>query len=118
MSPRLKEAYEIALHEARRLTAVGDLSGAFGHLERAHVLGQRSTGAHVRAHCRMLHIGLRRKDLKEMRGQIVRILGAALLTRIWVPDGNTGGANVSAFKVMPIPPDLRQLIEEEATGQL
>jgi len=116
MSPRLKEAYESALHEARRLTAVGDLSGAFGHLERANVLGQRSTRAHVRAHREMLRIGLRRRDLREVCGQIFRMLGAALLTRFWVPDGNTGGANVSAFEAMSIPPDLRRLLDEQTTG--
>ncbi|RFA29999.1 hypothetical protein CAI21_08880 [Alkalilimnicola ehrlichii] len=29
-----------------------------------------------------------------------------------IPAGNTGGANVSPFKPMPIPPDLAELIDE------
>jgi hypothetical protein len=37
-------------------------------------------------------------------------MAAALFSRIWVPEGNTGGANVSAIQPMPIPADLRDLL--------
>jgi hypothetical protein len=33
-----------------------------------------------------------------------------------VPDGNTGGANVSALKRMPIPEDLKSFLAR-ATGE-
>ncbi|AGW95354.1 hypothetical protein N234_35415 [Ralstonia pickettii DTP0602] len=29
----------------------------------------------------------------------------------WLPIGNTGGANVSGFKAMPVPADLQRLID-------
>ncbi|RPH80334.1 MAG: hypothetical protein EHM80_05545 [Nitrospiraceae bacterium] len=32
-----------------------------------------------------------------MRGQVARIIGALLFSRIWVPLGNTDGAHVHAF---------------------
>jgi hypothetical protein len=38
-------------------------------------------------------------------------LAAALFSRLWVPVGNTGGANVSAFRPMPVPEDLQRLLE-------
>ena len=85
----------------------GDLSTGFRHLERAHVLGQRSTVQHVRVHVRMLIWGIRRHDIREVGGQILRAMGAAAGT--WaglVPDGNTGGTNISPFKSMAIPNDL------------
>jgi hypothetical protein len=111
MRPELRQVFDEELQEARRLISVGDLSAAFGRLERAHILGQRSTRAHVLAHWEMLRVGWRSKDAREVRGQLVRLVGATLLSRIWIPEGNTGGANVSAFKSMPIPADLaRKLV--------
>lgn len=89
----------------------GDPSSAFQHLERAHILGQASTVEHVRVHVRMLTWALRRRDLSELAGQLLRIVGAATKTAFGlVPHGNTGGANVSPFKPMPIPPDLAEII--------
>jgi hypothetical protein len=79
----------------------------FQHLERAHVLGQRSTVQHVRVHLHMLIWGIRRHNLGDVFGQILRVLAAAAGT--WaglVPHGNTGGANVNAFTPMAIPNDL------------
>jgi hypothetical protein len=49
--------------------------------------------------------------LREFVGQLLRIAGATFGTPFGlVPAGNTGGANVSAFRPMPIPPDLAVLI--------
>lgn len=85
---------------------------AFRHLERAHVLGQPSTRQHVRVHWAMLRWALAHRDARETFGQVIRLIGAATKTFIgFVPTGNTGGANVSAVKPMPIDPELAQLIE-------
>lgn len=81
------------------------------HLERAHIIGQRRTLLHVRSHLGMFAAGWARRDRRELVGQIGRIVAAALLSRIWVPTGNTGGANVSALAPMPLPPDLAALLE-------
>jgi hypothetical protein len=84
----------------------------FAHLERAHVLGQASTVLHVVAHVHMAAWALRERDLRELRGQLFRIVGAATKTALgWIPSGNTGGANVSPFKPLPIPTDLASEIE-------
>ncbi len=102
---------EIAL--AERLTAAGQDAEAFRHLERAHVLGQAKTGVHTRVHWMMLRSGIRRRDLREIWGQIIRIIGAATKTPLGIyPKGNTGGANVYFFKPMPIEPELQKLLDE------
>jgi len=81
------------------------------HLERAHVLGQASTREHVRVHLQMLASAWHRGDAREIAGQALRVVGAAAFTGLgWVPEGNTGGANVSPFQPMAIPPDLARLI--------
>lgn len=93
-------------------SAAGDLNSAFQHLERAHVLGQASTVTHTRVHWEMLKVGIRLRDLREIWGQIVRIVGAATKTPFGIyPKGNTGGANVWFFKPLPIPIDLQQILD-------
>lgn len=99
--------------DAELAAAAAHGSDEFAHLERAHVLGQASTREHVRVHWRMLVWGLRHRDAREVFGQITRLIGAATKTFIgWVPAGNTGGANVSPIKPMPIDPALAEIIEK------
>jgi hypothetical protein len=107
MNNDLKNAY---LLELRVASTALDHERAFHHLERAHILSQRYTLPHMRVHWRMLRLGIAIGDWKEIFGQVVRIVAAALFSRIWIPAGNTGRANVSAFKPMPIPDDLRNLL--------
>jgi hypothetical protein len=60
----------------------------------------------------MLRIGWINRDAREILGQSARIPAALLFSRVWVPVGNTGGSNVSAFEPMPVPADLAALLEE------
>lgn len=65
----------------------------------------------------MLVWAARNYSVREMLGQIFRIVGAATKTAFGlVPQGNTGGANVSPFKKMPIAPDLAALIHKAKSG--
>lgn len=48
---------------------------------------------------------------REVLGQIVRMIGSAGSLVGAVPIGNTGRANVSAIKPMPIPSDLARYFE-------
>jgi hypothetical protein len=59
----------------------------------------------------MLGYGLRRRDRREIIGQVVRLMVAAPGT--WTgryPIGNTGGADVSAVRPMSIPDDLQVVL--------
>ena len=111
MHANLRIAYQTEWTAAQIARRAGDLDRAFHHLERAHILGQRATWPHVRTHIAMLTIGWRRRDRREVFGQTTRILAAALFSRVWVPLGNTGGANVSATQPMPIPADLQVVLD-------
>ena len=106
----MDEAYEQEVASADEALRRDDFEGAFSHLERAHVLAQPMTGRHTFIHWRMLAAGLRRGDLREVVGQVPRIVASILFSRLWVPRGNSGRARVSAFKPMPVPADLRHLV--------
>jgi hypothetical protein len=91
----------------------GDHAAELQHLENAHVLGQRSTRLHVKVHWLMLRWGIRQASPKEVLGQLFRMTGAATKTAFGlIPDGNTGGANVSPFKPMPLSAKHTALIEK------
>jgi hypothetical protein len=61
----------------------------------------------------MLAIAWQRRDLREIAGQLSRIVAAALFSLLWVLVGNTGGANVSAMRPMPVPPDLQAILDAD-----
>jgi Protein of unknown function (DUF3703) len=101
------------LDHSIRIEKAGHSKLAFTHLERAHVLGQASTREHVRTHVYMLRWALRNGQLREAFGQVVRVFGALTKTAVGlVPEGNTGGANISPFKSLPVPPELARIIAQ------
>ena len=109
----LRRAIELEFDAAALAVAAGDLTLGFRHLERAHVLGQAFVVPHVKSHLGMLRIGLRRRDTREIVGQLLRVPGAVIGSLLGhLPVGNTGGANVSPFRPMPIPEDLATVLAE------
>jgi hypothetical protein len=109
---RIRRFVDAELAQARQMRATQDYRAEFHHLERAHILGQASTIEHVRVHVLMLVWALRRRKMRELFGQAVRIIGAATKTIFGlVPVGNTGGSNVSPFKRMPIPTDIKRILD-------
>jgi hypothetical protein len=114
---RIRPAVDTELRQAAAAEAAGHVDAGFHHLERAHVLGQASTVQHVRVHVQMLLWALRHRAFREARGQVLRIVGAATKTAIgWIPSGNTGGANISPFKPLPIPADLQRVLRSARSG--
>jgi Protein of unknown function (DUF3703) len=114
---RIRPFVEAELAESRHQRALGEAKAEFSFLERAHVLGQQFTTQDVRVHCLMLLRSVRNRAAKEFISQVVRIVGAATKTALGlVPKGNTGGANVSPFKPMSVPADLRQSSSPRATS--
>lgn len=104
------DAYDEEISSAREALRRRQHAACFFHLERAHVLAQRWTFRHTRVHALMLRAGLRRRDWREVVGQVPRLLASLLFSRVWVPLGNTGRARVSALEPMPVPEDLRHLV--------
>jgi hypothetical protein len=103
-------AYAAEIEAARAAGGARQFERALHHLERAHILGQRSTARHLQAHWLMLTVGVRQGDLRETLGQIPRMLAALLFSKVWVPVGNSGRARVSAFAPMPVPEDLHRFV--------
>ncbi len=112
MHPTLQSAFDAEVQHALRALADERLAESFLHFERAHVLGQWYVRPHLVTHLGMLRIGWRRRDLREIFGQLLRIPGGMIGSAIGrVPRGNTGGARVGAFRPLPIPADLSDLLQ-------
>lgn len=112
MHKKLAKYFSIEMLKANKAFDDKHYELAFSHLERAHILAQKYTKAHVATHWWMFKIGVKRSNIKEVLGQSLRIVSALLFSKIWVPKGNTGGTNVSAFKAMAIPEDLAKILEK------
>ena len=111
---QLETAYWAEIDAFRQAKAGQDAAAAWHHLERAHILSQQVLRLPLHAHAVMPTFALARRDWREARGQVLRLMLAplgALLGRI--PLGNTGRAAVSAFVPMPIPEELRHVLGQE-----
>ncbi|NVK22273.1 MAG: DUF3703 domain-containing protein [Kangiellaceae bacterium] len=104
----IDQAFKHELQLAKQLLKNQQFEASFHHLERAHILSQPFYIKHLTSHYWMFIHGLKRLDGKEIFGQIIRMLGSIGSLFGKYPLGNTGGANVSPFKPMPIPEDLLQ----------
>ena len=107
----LRIAWAAERAAARMARSSGDSILEWRHLERAHILSQPMALAHVRTHLAMLTYGIRARDRREVVGQLMRLIvaGPGSLSGRY-PEGNTGGAAISAFAVLPIPDDLLPLL--------
>lgn len=111
MNSALAAAIATALSAGGSALREGEPLAALVHFERAHVLGQWHTVAHLRAHWGMLVAGVALRDYREVAGQLYRIVGAVLLTPVGcLPVGNSGRARVSALSPMPIDQLTRSLL--------
>ncbi|UII33059.1 DUF3703 domain-containing protein [Fulvivirga ulvae] len=109
----LKPYFKEELDAYRFDMQAGDLLAAWRHLERAHIIGQSYPLQHSRAHWEMLKFGIRIKSIKEVIGQIPRLLVGGIKSFVGkVPVGNTGGANVPPLKPMEIPADLQVILNQ------
>jgi len=111
MNMKLQVVIDEAFAQAQQELRARRSAEALVWLERAHILTQRRPWLHARSHWLMLRAGWQQGDMREVLGQMPRILAALLFSRIWVPIGNTGRARVSAFQPMPISEELRRLLE-------
>lgn len=107
----LKKHYIKELELYRISLLKSDLSKAWHHLERSHILGQSYPYEHTYSHWLMLKFGLRQKNLKEVLGQIIRLVVGGWKSFIdHVPTGNTGGSDVPPLKRMKLPIDLGKIL--------
>lgn len=82
------------------------------HLGRAHILSQKRWDYHLWVHYLMLRYAWGQKDLKEIFGQVLRLLltiPGHLINRL--PKGNIGWSSVHFNKEMPIPNEFKKYFE-------
>lgn len=99
------KAYEKALNDNNE-------SAIRAHLARAHILSQVNTLMHLKVHYFMFKYACHKKDMKEVSGQLIRLL-VTIPGHIFgkVPQGNIGWSNVGLTQEMPIPEDLGKILK-------
>lgn len=108
MPEQLRAVYDAEMAAARTAERGADRWRA---AERAHILSQPWPGPHTRTHVVMLRLAVRDRDVREVAGQVVRLLVAAPgSTAGRYPSGNTGRARVGLTTPMPVPEDLAALL--------
>ena len=109
----LKEHYDKELNLYRNALNRKDYGIAWKHLERSHILGQSYPYEHTYSHWLMLKFGFRQKNIKEILGQVLRLVVGGWKSFInHAPVGNTGGANVPPLKRMELPHDLEIILNQ------
>lgn len=97
----------------RAARAEDDAPAAWTALERVHIVAQPFFGPHLASHWQMLAFAFAVRDWREAAGQLLRLALVPLASLTGrLPVGNTGRARVSAFRPMPIAPDLKALISQ------
>jgi hypothetical protein len=95
------------------------LHQAWRHLEKAHVIGQAYPFQHTYVHWKMLQFGIKIKSLKEVVGQVPRLLIGGIKSFVGnIPVGNTGGANIPPLKPLPIEQEIMEIFERAGVEPL
>ena len=107
----LRPHYYRELDQYQTAYSSGNLSVAWSHLERAHIIGQLYPIAHSYVNWKMLLFGFKIKSTKEIVGQIPRLLVGGIKSFVGkVPVGNPGGANVPPMKPFKISEDIQEIL--------
>jgi hypothetical protein len=109
---KLKPYFQRELESYQSEISKGNLTVAWNHLERAHIIGQKYPYAHSFVHWKMLQFGVKIKSGREVIGQIPRLLVGGVKSFVGtIPVGNPGGANVSPIKPFPVEPEIQEIFE-------
>jgi len=112
MPVTLKPFFKQSLQEYITAMKQKDFTSAWHYLEKAHVIGQAYPYEHSFVHWKMLVFGCRIKSVKEVIGQIPRLLIGGVKSFVGtIPVGNTGGANVPPMRSMPIQPEIQEIFK-------
>lgn len=112
MPPAVRGAYRAEIDAGRAVAVAGDVTAAWSHLERAHVIAQPFPVSHVGSHVAQLRLGWRTRDRIEVAGQLVRIVVAGPASMVGrIPVGNDGRARTPLRATAPVPDDLVAVLE-------
>jgi hypothetical protein len=112
MPSAVKPFFQKELDNAANTFSKREFLQSWQHLERAHILGQPYPYHHSLVHWKMLRFGIKTKNIKEIIGQIPRLLVGGVKSFVGnIPVGNTGGANVPPLQPMQIPDEFLNIIK-------
>ena len=118
MTDEIRERINSLLLEAKEYRRQSDWDCCWQLLEDAHVLSQPWARPHTRVHAAMLATGLRSRDVREVHGQILRLIVGGPASAVGrYPTGNTGRARVPATRPMSIRPDLADVLRRAGRGE-
>lgn len=109
MNPNLSKLVKEAVSAAQEAERARNWDQAWESLAEAHIFSQSDPWLHSAVHWKMLGLGWRQRNWREIQGQVLRLLLAApgsILGKY--PVGNTGRSNVSAFQAMPVSDRIRE----------
>ena len=114
MKAIVREHFETEIRKAQAAIQTGNFTAAWTALQRAHILGQAYPLPHALAHWKMLKLGWKQRNVKEIAGQLMPTVLAIPLTllfgrRRYLRDGRV---NISDSERMSIPDDLLQILEQ------
>lgn len=119
MPAALKPFFKQSLQDYATALNKNEMGKAWHHLEKAHVIGQRYPYHHSLVHWKMLVFGCRIKSVKEVIGQLPRLMVGGIKSFVGtIPVGNTGGANVPPMQSMPIQQEIREIFEKAGVALL
>lgn len=119
MPAALKPFFKQSLQDYATALNKNEMGKAWHHLEKAHVIGQRYPYHHSLVHWKMLVFGCRIKNVKEVIGQLPRLMVGGIKSFVGtIPVGNTGGANVPPMQSMPIQQEIREIFEKAGVALL
>ena len=111
--PKLKVFFDDELEKHQYHYKKDNFLEAWNHLERAHILGQKYPFEHSFVHWKMLQFGFKIKNIKEILGQIPRLIFGGIKSFVGkIPVGNPGGFNVSPLKPFPIDEDVKIIFKK------
>ena len=105
MPNRLKPFFREELKIAHNYFLNTDFRTSWYHLERAHILGQPYPYHHTLVHWRMLLFGIKIKDLREIIGQIPRLIVGGVKSLLekfrWVIQAEQIGRPLKVWRFPP-----------------
>jgi len=112
MNKKIKNYFLQEIQNSKNAISNQNIVDAWNSLERAHILGQCFWKEHLYVHVLMFILSLRTFNIRELVGQVPRLILAApgsILNK--APIGNVGTTRVGIFQEMIIPDELKQILE-------
>ncbi|ABE57004.1 conserved hypothetical protein [Shewanella denitrificans OS217] len=111
MNKKQQQGYDLYYRSAKKNLKKGNYQQAMTDLGYCHILSKNSYLQHLKIHWRMLLVGFKNGNLKEVRVQMFRCFMAFATAPMLAgtqPNGNPGDSNHGFFDKLTIPEILQE----------